>query len=257
MVLPRRTALSALVLSLGLALLSPPSARASELPLDNLGMPPAAKKALATQLQTAVAADPKNRDLRIHLGAVLCDLGTDGDGDEASADAALALFKNFYSEAPNDAEVRAFYGSACTIHAKFVFLLFKPTWANRGFDHLDAAVLADPDNVNVRLIRALNSASVPSFLGRDKVAREDFAWLLKRRETHPQEFSATVLRALYFYAGRYALQREEAQCVMLLSQAAAVPGDAPLCPKIQAALQQAKAKFPAASTTQPSPATHA
>ena len=254
--LPSTTrALSALTLSLALGLLAPSRGLAGELPLENLGTDAATKKAAWAQLKTALAADPKNHDLRIHLGAVLCGLG--GEGDEDASDAALALFKDFYAENPNDAVVRAFYGDACTIHAKYVFFLFKPGWADTGFAHLDAAVASAPDNVNVRLLRALNSAEVPDYLGRDKVAREDFAWLLKRRDTHPEEFSPTLLRALYFYAGRYALQHQEPVCVDLLTQAAAVPGDVPLCAKIKDALQQARAKFPAPSSTQLTATTHA
>jgi len=253
MISPSLRVHAALAFSLGLLL--PRLALAGELPLESLGTDDDAKKAACTQLKTALAADPKNHDLRIHLGTVLCDLG--GDGDESAADEALALFKDFYAESPNDAEVRAFYGSACTIHAQYVFLFFKPGWADKGFAHLDAAVAAAPDDVNVRLIRALNSAEVPGFLGRDKVAREDFAWLLKRRDLHPEEFNPTVLRALYYFAGRYALQHKEPICVDLLAQAAAVPGDAPLCAKIQAALLQARAQFPASTTASPTPSTHA
>ncbi|MGA2053587.1 MAG: hypothetical protein ABSH19_09775 [Opitutales bacterium] len=240
-----------LLLALGCGLLAPSRVLADPLPLENLGLDPDAKKAICAQLKAALATDPKNYDLRIHLGALLCELG--GTGDEKASDEALTFFKNFYAEAPNDPEVRAFYGSACTIHAKYVFLLFKPSWANRGFGHLDAAIAAAPDNLNVRLIRALNSSEVPAFLGRDKVAREDFAWLLKRRATHPEEFTPAILRALYYYAGRYALQREEPTCVALLAQAAAIPGNAPLCDKIQTALQQARAKFP----NQPATSSHA
>jgi hypothetical protein len=255
MISPSLRVHATLAFSLGLGLLAPRFGFAGELPLENLGTDDAAKKVACIQLKTALAADPKNHDLRIHLGAVLCDLG--GDGDEAASDEALALFKDFYAENPNDAEVRAFYGSACTIHAKYVFLFFKPGWADKGFAHLDAAVAAAPDDVNVRLIRALNSAEVPDFLGRDKVAREDFAWLLKQRELHPEEFNPTVLRALYYFAGRYALQHKEPACVDLLAQAAAVPGDVPLCAKIQAALLQARTQFPAPAGAPSTASTHA
>jgi hypothetical protein len=237
----------ALLLALGWTLLAPVRGLANPLPLENLGLDPAAKKAVVTQLNTELVADPKNYDLRIRLGALLCDLG--GAGDEAASDDALILFKNFYAEQPNDPEVRAFYGSACTIHAQYVFLFFKPSWASRGFGNLDAAVAAAPENVNVRLIRALNSSQVPAFLGRDKIARADFAWLMLRRATHPDEFNPAVLRALYYYAGRYALKRGEPTCVELLAQAAAVPGDAPICHEIHSALQEARAKFPNPSST--------
>jgi hypothetical protein len=247
MILPFVRVFAILGLGLGLGLLAPAHGLAGELPLDNLGADPAVKKIARAQIETALAADPKNYDLRIKLGALLCDIATDSDdsNSEHASDAALELFKDFYAEAPNDPEVRAFYGSACTIHAEYVFLFFKPGWADKGFAHLDAAVAAAPDNVNVRLIRALNSSEVPSFLGRDKEAREDFAWLLLRRESHPKEFSPVIQRALYFYAGRYALLREEPTCIDLLTKAAAIPGESPLNPKIQTALLQARAKFSA------------
>ncbi len=231
---------------LGWTCLGPQAGAANTLPTDTLGAAMAVKKAASAKLAAELAAHPTDNEIRLQLGAVLCDMGA--EGDEKSADEALALFKTMYTESPSNPEARAFYGNACVIEAKYAFFLFKLDWTDKGFAHLDAAVGAAPEVVSVRLIRALNSAQVPGVLGRDKVAREDFAWLMRRQTEHPEDFNPGVLRALYYYAGKYALERGESQSVTLLTQAAAVPGTSPLSEKVQAVLKEARAKFPAADT---------
>ncbi len=121
---------------------------------------------------------------------------------------------------------------------------------------MDAAVKAAPDNVGIRLVRALNSSQVPAFLDREKLAREDFAWLLARMKSTPGDFTADQLRTIFYYDGIFALNHNESTAVQLFTQAAAVPppaGDI-LAPKIADALRTARAKFPAAAVSAPSPA---
>jgi tetratricopeptide (TPR) repeat protein len=231
---------------LGLALAAT-CLHANDLPADMLNAELAVKHAEEARLEKAIATDPANQALRFRLGAVLCDLGAAG---EASAiDEALKVFAALRKEAPHDAEFLAFYGNACTIEAKYSFVLTKLSWAHDGFNYLDTAVKDAPDNVTVRVIRALNSAQVPGFLGREQTAREDFAWIMDRLNTHPQDFSPELLRSIYYYAGEFALAHDEPKAVQLLTQAAAIPAsqDDVLAPKIDAFLKTARAKFPAAA----------
>jgi hypothetical protein len=243
----RRTfAVLMVVPGLGLAL-AVPRARANDLPADTLNAELTVKNAEKSRLQKAIAADPSNPALRFQLGAVLCDLGA--DGDEAAAGEALKLFAALHKETPNDAEVLAFYGNACTIEAKFSFILTKLSWAHDGFNYLDTAVKDAPEDVTVRVIRALNSAQVPDFLGREQTAREDFAWIMQRLSDRPQDFSPELLRSIYYYAGKFALAHNDAKAVPLLTQAATIPAskDDTLTPKIAAYLKTARAQFPASS----------
>jgi hypothetical protein len=223
---------------------APSRLQANDLPADTLNAEITVKNAEKARLEKAIAANPADQALRFQLGAVLCDLGA--DGDEAAADEALKLFAALHKEAPKDAEVLAFYGNACTIEAKFSFILTKLSWAHDGFGYLDAAVKDAPDDVTVRVIRALNSAQVPDFLGREQTARADFAWIMQRLHDHPRDFSPELLRSIYYYAGKFALAHNDAQAVPLLTQAAAIPsskGDT-LTPKIDNYLKTARAKFP-------------
>jgi hypothetical protein len=234
---------------LSLSCLGSPTRAANTLPTDTLGADLASKKAACAKLAAALAINPKDNELRVQMGAILCDMGA--EGDEKAADEAHALFKAMYAESPKDPEARAFYGNACVIEAKYAFFLFKLDWTDKGFAHLDAAVAAAPEVLSIRLIRALNSAQVPGILGRDKVAREDFAWLMRRQTEHPEDFDPGLLRALYYYAGKYAMEHDESRSITLLTQAAEVPGTSPLSDKIQSTLKEARTKFRANESTNP------
>jgi len=226
-------------------------ARANDLPADTLNAELTVKNAEKARLEKAIAANPTDTALRFQLGAVLCDLGA--DGDEAAADEALKLFEELHKEEPKDAEVLAFYGNACTIQAKFSFILTKLSWAHDGFNYLDTAIKEAPDDVTVRVIRALNSAQVPDFLDREQIAREDFAWIMKRVTDRPQDFTQELLRSIYYYAGKFALAHNDSKAVELLTEAAAIPSskDDTLTPKIDNYLKTARAKFPATPTKNP------
>jgi len=245
--MPRWLKLTASALFGGLLLGTPArSLHAYTLPAVILMADAHAKKTEQARLEKAIAADPKNCTLRFELGAVLCDLAA--DGEEAAADSALKVFENLRKELPKDPEVMAFYGNACTIEAKYSFVLTKLSWVHDGFHYLDDAVKSAPDDVNVHIIRAMNSAQVPGYLGREDTAREDFAWIMQRKEARPQDFSPDLLRTIYYFAGKFALEHDQPEAVSLFMQAAAIPAgkDDAFSLKIQNYLKTARAKFPAA-----------
>ncbi len=242
---PVHRAAFALACGLGAALAAAPGLRADDYtPPKTPEVQIAAAKTERAKTEKALAADPKNKTLRQHLGEILCDLGADGDED--AADAAVKLFKALHEDLPQDAEVFADYGNACTIYAQFASIFTKLSWVHDGFNYMDAAVKAAPDNVGARVVRALNSSQVPAFLDREQTARDDFAWLLQRFQTNPKDFSSDTLRDIYYYDGLFALNHGDATCVQLFTQAAAVPpppGDT-LAVRLEAALKAARAKFP-------------
>jgi hypothetical protein len=178
------------------------------------------------------------------LGEILCDQAAAGDED--ASDAAVKLFTALHKDFPQDPEIWADFGNATTIYAQFASILTKLSWVHDGFDDMDAAVKSAPDNVGARVVRALNSSQVPVFLDRAPTARDDFAWLLQRIQTNPKDFTPGTLRTIYYYDGIFALSHDEAACVPLLTQAAAIaaePGDA-LTARIDTSLKAARAKFP-------------
>ena len=54
-----------------------------------------------------------------------------------------------------------------------------------GFKWMDKAVENDPDNVIIRLNRALVSISVPELLRRESCAKADFEYLAERIQENP------------------------------------------------------------------------
>jgi hypothetical protein len=245
-------AVTALVWGIGLALTAMPGVRADDLPTKAPESVIAEVKAERAKKEKALEAEPKNAALRQQLGEILCDLGA--NGDESAADSAVKLFKALHDEQPKDAEILADYGNSCTIYAQYASIFTKLSWVHDGFNSMDAAVKAEPDNVGARVVRALNASLVPAFLDREKTARDDFSWLLLRIQSNPKEFSPDTLRTIYYYDGIFSLKHAEAACVQLLTQAAAIPpppGDR-LASRIELSLKAAQAKFASAQISKAS-----
>ena len=242
----------ALAGSLSVALLMAPGLRADASPPKAPESAIAAAKAERAKAEKALAADPQNQALRARLGEILCDLGANGDKD--AADSAVTIFKGLHKEAPQNAEFLAEYGNACTIYAQYASIFTKLSWVHDGFNYMDQAVKDAPENVGVHVVRALNSSQVPAFLDREKIARDDFSWLLLRLRNNPKEFTPDTLRTIYYYDGVFALKHNEAAAVGLLSQAAAIeppPGDR-LAARIDTSLKAARAQFPPVQISQAS-----
>jgi len=240
-----------MLVGLGLLALAGPRLLAGDTTVKATPAELASEKADRARLEKAVAADPKNVALRRQLGETLCDLGA--FGDEAAADAAVKLLDTLHHESPQDPVILADYGNACTIYAQYASIFTQLSWVHDGFHDLDNAVKAMPDNVSIRITRALNSSQVPAFLDREQLAREDFAWLLARIKSNPRNFTADQLRTIYYYDGNFALSHNEAEAVHLYTLAEGIPppaGDI-LAPKIADALKTARAKFPTAAPASP------
>jgi tetratricopeptide (TPR) repeat protein len=101
-----------------------------------------------------------------------------------------------------------YLGSATTMMAKTTRNpMKKSSYANKGIAMMDKAVKKDPDNVSVRLTRAFNSKTLPSFLERSQVALEDFEHLAGLIHKNPgisnstKKIVYTNLAELYHKAG--------------------------------------------------------
>jgi tetratricopeptide (TPR) repeat protein len=107
-----------------------------------------------------------------------------------------------------DYETMCYLGSATTMMARTTWNpVKKMSYVNKGTGFMDKAVRRDPDNMSVRLTRALNSKNLPSFLERGHIALEDFEHLAGLIENKPgvsQGIKKTVysnLAELYGKAG--------------------------------------------------------
>ena len=97
----------------------------------------------------------------------------------------------------NDNETMCYFGSATTMMAKTTWNPIKKTsYVNKGIALMDKAVELDPDNVSVRMTRAMNSIRLPSMFNRRDIAVEDFEYLASLIEKNP-EVSASIKKDVY------------------------------------------------------------
>jgi len=121
---------------------------------------------------------------------------------------AVEFLSRAYEINKKDSETMCYLGSATTIMAKTTRNpIKKMSYVNKGAGLMDKAVKRDPNNVSVRMIRALNSKSLPSFLNRGDIALEDFEYLAGLIEKNPESLTSikkkvySNLAELYIKAG--------------------------------------------------------
>lgn len=120
--------------------------------------------------------------------------------------------------------LRAYYGSACVARARLVTDHQKPRWLRRGMGELDEAVAQAPEDLQVRLLRAVTCAVLPRLAGRSDTAASDFEWLLARARKH--ELSDNCRQTILYHAGAYSLRNRDARAVALLEEAAGLKVEA-------------------------------
>jgi cytochrome c-type biogenesis protein CcmH/NrfG len=121
---------------------------------------------------------------------------------------AVEFLSRAYKINKKDNETMCYLGSATTMMAKTAWNpISKMSYVNKGAGLMDKAVKRDPDNVSVRMTRALNSKSLPSFLNRGDIALEDFehlAGLIEKNSGYLTSIKKKVysnLAELYIKAG--------------------------------------------------------
>jgi signal transduction histidine kinase len=176
-------------------------------------------------LKKQAAADPNNRRLRLDLGRGYYALAL-GD-DVAAVAAAEELFDQILAAEPENATALVYRGSLLGL--KLGFRLVPPNQMGatlrRSNADMDLAVALAPDDLEVRSVRGYTSLYTPSFVGRDRIAVEDFSHILQRFERRP---GAEIQRAefhlalgdAYHKAGEVDKARQSWRRVMELSPGA-------------------------------------
>ena len=131
----------------------------------------AAPSAPATGAESSLEVPPEYAALReqaiaLHYRAV--------EGEEDSAEQAVAQLERYLKRFADDVEARAYLGSAYTMMARDASSVVNKTrYANRGLRHLDRALDAGAGNFTVRMIRANVNSSLPKMFGRGGAALDD------------------------------------------------------------------------------------
>ncbi len=134
--------------------------------------------------------------------------------DPSAREKAEALYEGL-----NTADSLAFLGSLEMLKARDLegglFQLFKrKRWVQKGIEKIDAAADTYPDNLKVRIVRAISYLGLPALFGKFEEGFADINRILREMEAGtvsvPEEEPFFRDRAsLYYYAGRYYLRKGE------------------------------------------------
>lgn len=193
-------------------------------------------------LEEKVAQHPDNLHLRYELGIAYNDQAMRDDED--ALDQAIDTFAEIINDDPAMLKAHAMLGSCTVMKAQYVSIFKKMDYVKQGFGMLDEVVSDHPDDPELRLIRGINAARSPGFLGRSDVAEEDFEWLLADVQAQNNNYDDNYRRTIYFYVGDYFLEERDERCVELLLAARDTPGAPRLTDDIAQSLKKAKKKFP-------------
>ncbi len=133
---------------------------------------------------------------------------------------------------------RVYLGSAYTLRSRDLgFGPKKLETLNHGIALMDEAVSSAPDDVKVRLARALTTQSLPFFSRRAASSRKDFEMLAAVAQRSPASFDEGELQLVFYNAGLAAKTNgNREQAVALLQHAVRHPADAGLAKKVEEAL---------------------
>ena len=96
------------------------------------------------------------------------------DGNTKATAEAITLLKRIIKAEPENAEAIAYLGSSYSITARDSgSVVDKVRYTNRGLRFLDQAVMLDPDDFAIRVIRANVANNLPELFGRTATAIED------------------------------------------------------------------------------------
>lgn len=115
-------------------------------------------------------------------------------------DRAEELFKEVLTEDKTNAMALAYYGSLMTLMGRDAFLPWnKMKYVEQGCDKMDKAITIQPDNITIRMTRAMNNVNLPDFFNRIGYILEDFKYL--RENQAFSSFDTSMQTEIFFYSG--------------------------------------------------------
>jgi len=156
-------------------------------------------------LKTIIKNEPNNISALTALGVHYHDLSV--EGDKKAVDKGKQIFEKVLSLNPTNAFATGYYGSILSLKARDASMPWtKIKYAKRGFRQLDKSIQMNPDDLDVRLIRAMNSYQVPKIMKRLNLAIEDFNFIIKHKTF--QSWTADHKAFVYLHFGK-ALEKDD------------------------------------------------
>jgi hypothetical protein len=98
---------------------------------------------------------------------------------------------------PKNQLARVYLGSSYTLRSRDLgFGLRKLQTLRQGLAIMNEAVTAAPDDPKIRLVRALTTSALPTFLGHASESRKDFSLLAEMAKKNPERFQPEDLETV-------------------------------------------------------------
>lgn len=154
-----------------------------------------------SEWEAQLKKDPQNMELLLNLGKHYHDVGGMEENKKAVKKAEKYLSRLLDME-PKNCIALVYYGSVLTMKGRdAIFPWNKLKWVKRGIYRMDKAVFFEPDNHEVRLIRGINSATMPKMMNRLSVALEDFKHIEALHRKEPLDMTNTFWLPYYYNYG--------------------------------------------------------
>lgn len=128
-------------------------------------------------LKSIIKNEPNNMQALIALGVYYHDLGV--AGDHKAVEQGEKFLKKAVSMDSTNAYATGYFGSILSLKARDASMPWtKVKYAKQGFEQLDKSIGMNPDDLDVRLIRAMNSYQVPKIMKRLSLSLEDFDFII-------------------------------------------------------------------------------
>ncbi len=128
-------------------------------------------------LKTAIKNKLNDIQALTQLGVYYHDLGV--AGDQKAVEQGEEMLKKAVTLDPNNAYTMGYYGSILSLKARDATMPWtRIKYAKQGFEQLDKSIQMNPEDLNVRLIRAMNSYQVPKIMKRMPISLEDFNFIV-------------------------------------------------------------------------------
>ncbi len=139
------------------------------------------------------------------------------EGDKKAVEEAYSLLLPLLEKEPENPLYQVYKGSCLTLKARdAVWPPKKLEYAREGFQTMDQAVAASPENNEVRFIRAMCALNVPKFFKRLDQALEDFDTLIHSLEQSKSPNTEPAM--IYYYAACGYLKNENKEKAIALWQ---------------------------------------
>ena len=149
-------------------------------------------------LENIVKNDADNIEAMLDLAILYYNIASKKENDDAT-DRAEELFKAILEKKTDHTEAMVYYGSLLTIKGRDAFLPWsKMSYVKEGCELMDKAVRMDPENINLRIRRAINNINLPGIFNRKSYFLEDFDYI----RNHPafSGFKPDLQQQIYYYS---------------------------------------------------------